>query len=181
MNPLTKMQVLMVGFLLLLFAAFLYQWLLIVPAAALFLLQFPVIRGELKREYPEDYMKYSLVFIIYELVMVILLYTIINSRMSFFDIGALYGILTVVVLIIAITIALKYIINRRHCYGNVLFSTQGWVGVSIKNDLFSKIAEANYAVENPLGVAVKKGDRVKVRVRSTLGRSVPYEVEGVVK
>lgn len=181
MNPLSKIQVLMVGFLLLLFATFLYELLLIIPALVLFLLQFPVMRRELKREYPEDWTKYSLVFMVYEIVMVLFLYAIINSRTTLFDIGAIYNILIVMILIIIATIILKFFVNRGYCYGDVLFSTRGWVGVRIKNDLFSKINEANYAVENPLEVGVKRGDRVKIRVRSTLNKSVPYEVVEVVK
>jgi len=181
MNPLSKIQVLMVGFLLLLFATFLYDFLLVIPAVVLFLLQFPMMRGELKREYPEDWMKYSLVFMIYEIIMVLFLYAIINSRTSLFDIGAIYNILIIMIFIIITTIILKFFVGRGYCYGDVLFSTNGWVGVRIKNDLFSKINEANYAVENPLEVGVKKGDRVKIRVRSTLNKSVPYEIAEAVK
>ena len=79
------------------------------------------------------------------------------------------------------TIVLKFFVGRRYCYGTVIFSTKGWVGAHIKGDLFSKIIEANYAVENPLDLDVKKGDRVRIRVKTGVNKSMPIEVEGIKK
>jgi len=181
MNSLTKVQALMAGCVILLFASLVWQLLLLVPAAALFLLQFPVMKGELKRDYPEDWIKYSLVFILYELVMVVMLYVILTMRASIFSISSVFSILIAMLFVVILTLALKFFVNRRHCYGTVLFSTKGWVGVRVKSDLFSKLPEANYAVENPLEVGVKKGDRVRIRVKSSFGKTAPYELEEVIK
>ncbi len=179
MNSLAKLQVLMTAFLFLITFAFLLEPLLLIPAAALFLLQFPIARGEFARDYPEDWKKYAFVFIAYEAVFLVLILVIKSVPLSAMDFGSMYTVFGLVMVIILMTIALKYFVGRRYCYGTVLFSTKGWVGVHVKNDLFSRVREADYAVSNPRGMAVAKGERVKLRIAAGLGSSAPAELAGV--
>lgn len=176
MNSLFKLQALMIGFLLLVLAAFLMELLLLVPALVLFALQFPVAKGELKGDYPEDWKKYTAVFIGYETILILLAAWIWFTGISYMDMGSIVNVLFAVLFVIILTLVLKYFLMRRYCYGDVLFTTKGWAGVAIKSDLFSKISGANYAVENPRNVKAGKGDRVKVRVESSLGKTVPSEL-----
>jgi uncharacterized membrane protein len=181
MNTLSKLQFLMVGFLVLVLLAFLINTLLLAPAILLFILQFPLVKGPLKKEYPEDWRKYAAVFLIYEIVLMALFYMMKTTYISFTNLSSLYNMFMAVIFVILMTVALKYFVGRKHCYGTVIFSTGDWVGVRIKGDLFSKINEANYAVENPLNVKVRKGDRVDIRIKGGLGKVVPYEIREVVK
>jgi uncharacterized membrane protein len=171
----------MIGFLLLLFAAYLAEFLLIAPAAILLILQLLVSRSELKREYPEDWLRYSLLFLLYEAIIVFMMLFVFRTVASSLSLGSIYTMLMAMLAVIALTIALRYMITRRYCYGTVLFTSGEWAGVSVKPDLFAKIAEADYAVANPLGGRVKKGDRVRVMLKSGLNRSAPREILEVVK
>lgn len=181
MNSLSKLQILMVAFLLLVLAAFLVDPLLLILAVALFLMQIPISRRDLRAEYPEDWQKYTAVFMIYELILLVIFYVMATTRLSFTDLSSIYNLLTLIIVVIVMVIGLKYLAGRRHCYGTVLFSTKGWVGVEIKNDLLSKAREGNYAVENPMNVKVAKGDRVRVRIGGGLGKTIPTELIGLEK
>jgi uncharacterized membrane protein len=163
MNSLTKAELLMGGFILLVIGSFILDLLLILPALILFALQVMIFRGELKKEYPEDWAKYSLVFLVYEVMLISLVFFMVSS--SSFGLAFINQVFIAALFVIAVTIALRFLAARRHCYGTVIFSTKGWVGVSVKPDLFTKVREANYAVENPLGIKVSKGERVKLRAR----------------
>jgi len=181
MNSLSKLQALMWGFLLLLFAAFLVNTLLLAPAALLFALQLIIARSELKKDYPEDWVKYTMVFLFYELVILVLVYITMNSVSRSMSVGSLYMLFGAILVIVIITMSLKFLIGRRYCYGTILFTSGEWAGVSVKSDLFSKISDADYAIRNPLGLKPRKGARVRVRVKSGFGKSVPYELAEVLK
>ncbi len=181
MNSLSKVQALMVGFLLLLFPAYLIDRLLLLPAAVLLALQFVVARSELRRDYPEDWMKYTMVFVLYEAVIVVMVFFIFNSVAASLSMGSVYTMFMAVLFVLMMTITLKYLVGRGYCYGIVLFTSGEWAGVSVKPDLFSKISEADYAVRNPLGQKVKKGDRVRVRLKAGMNKSAPQEIVEVVK
>ncbi len=181
MNSLSKLQALMWGFLLLIFAALLVNTLLLAPAALLFALQLVIAKSELKRDYPEDWVKYTMVFLFYELVILALVYITMRSVSRSMSIGSMYMLFGAILVIVIITMSLKFIIGRRYCYGNILFTAGEWAGVKVKSDLFSKINEADYAVRNPLGLKPKKGARVRIRVKSGFGKSIPYELAEVVK
>ncbi len=179
MNSLSKIQALMIIFLLLVIAALMLEPLLLIPAAAAFLLQFPLARSQLKDDYPEDWSKYLLMFLVYEVVLVAVFYLTATTTISLTDFSAIYNIFILLIIVIMMTIVVRYMVVRNFTYGVVLFSAGDWVGVSLRSGLFSKVLEANYAVKNSLGLKVRKGDRVKVRVRRGLGRSVPEELTEV--
>ena len=182
MNSLSKLQMLMVVFLLTILAALLFgDLLLLLPAALLFVLQIVISNKSLKNEYPEDWIKYSLVFIIYELILIVVFYFMMSSMPSLLNLEFIYNLFFLVLVIIILTISLKLFIGRKYAYGTVIFSTGNWVGVHLKGDLFSKINEANYAVENPKELKAKKGDRVKIATRGMMGKSVPNELLEVLK
>jgi uncharacterized membrane protein len=179
MNSLTKMQVLMAGFLLLVMGAFLVDIALLVLAAILFILQLLVSKRELRADYPEDWVKYSFIFLIYEVILLGVLYLMISSKNQF-SMEFISTLFIAALFVIILTILLKFLVVRKSCYGTVIFSTGKWVGVQIKSDLFTKIKQANYAVENPLELKVKKGDRVSVRMKSGMN-ACPSELLDIVK
>ncbi len=181
MNSISKVQALMSGFLLVLFAAFFVERLLLIPAVILLILQFLVARSELRRDYPEDWLKYTMVFVFFEIAILLLIYGIFTSVLVSLDFGSLTRVFVVMILFMITVVALKYFIGRGYCYGSVLFSAGEWVGVSIKSDLFSKITEADYAVKNPLKLKVKAGDRVKVRTKNSMGKSSLRELAEVIR
>ena len=183
MNSLSKIQLLMAAFLLLLFGAFLIDTLLIVPAVLLFALQLVIAKTGLKADYPEDWVKYTLVFLFYELAIVYVLYTTLTTRFSVFNMAALSNIFMLIFFILLVTMFLRYfVIGRKHCYGAVVFASGAWAGVAIKSDLFSRINGANYAVENPLNLKLKKGDRVKVLLTGgVFSKPAPNEITEVIK
>jgi uncharacterized membrane protein len=167
---------LMLGFVFLTMFSFIFEIALLAPAIMLFLLQFVVMRGEFRRDYPEDWTKYSMLFIGYEAVLVVLFYAMLASAFSLSNFSSIVNIFIFIIVIIVSTVIVKLFIGRRRCYGTVLFATKDWVGVHIKSDLFSKINEADYAVRNPSGIKFKKGDRVEVLVKGSLGKGTPAEV-----
>ena len=181
MNSLSKVQALMVGFLLMLFPAYFIEKLLLIPAAILLALQFIVARSELRRDYPEDWMKYTMVFVAYEIIIILMMFFIFSAVMTSLSIGAVYTMFIAILLVLVATILLKFLIGRGYCYGTVLFTSGDWAGVSVKGDLFSKINEANYAVKSALGPKVKKGDRVRVKLKAGMNKSAPCEIVEVVK
>ena len=181
MNSLSKLQVLMTGFLLLMVAALILELALAVPAFILFFLQFPIARGELRKDYPEDWLKYITLFLVYETMLVLIFFIVATSQVSYMDLTAIYNVFMLLIFVIILTIAMRYLIVRSFCYGTILFSTDGWVGVHLNSGLFSKVSEADYAVKNPLKMRVKKGDRVKVHVRRGMGKSAPTELIEVMK
>ncbi len=180
MNPLSKLQALMAAFLLLTLSAFVLDLLLLIPAALVFLLQFPVSRRELKRDYPEDWARYLAIFVAYEVLLLAIFYVTATASLSLTDFSSVYGIFGLLLSVIIATIVLRAAVLRKHCYGTVLFTSGEWAGVSVKAGLFSKVGEADYAVKNPLGKDVRKGDRVKVRVSRGLGSSSPKGIVEVV-
>lgn len=181
MNSLAKLQVSMFGFLVLVIAAFLVDILLLVPAVLFLALQFFVMRDELKREYPEDRGRYSAVIVFYEVVLLALFYMMRTAQISLMDPSTITNLLFLVMFVLLLTVAARLFVNRKYCYGTVIFTAEKWVGVELKSDLFSKISEAVYAVENPLKVRVKRGDRVRVGIRRGFGKSAPYQLEGIVR
>jgi len=181
MNSLSKIQVLMWCLLLLVIGAFFLNILLLIPAALLFVLQFFVARSDLKKDYPEDWSKYLSIFLFYELAIIFMTQFVFRVAFTSLSISSFYTMFMAVLVVIIVTIALKYLIGRRSCYGTILFVSGEWAGVAIKTDLFSKVSEADYAVRNSLGIKLKKGDRVRIRLKGTFNRSVPYEVSEVVR
>lgn len=166
----------MVLFLLLVTASFLVSLLLLLPALLVFALQFFFFRTELKKDYPEDWKRYSAVLIFFEVLLFMLFYTISTVRIVTTDIGSIYSVFFLVIFVLLAVMAAKFFIIRRYCFGEVLFTSGGWVGVRIRPDLFSKIAGADYAVQNPLKLKLSGGDRVKLIVKGAFGRSKPSEV-----
>ena len=181
MNSLSKLQVLMTGFLLLMVAAFILELALVVPASILFLFQFQIARGELRKDYPEDWLKYVTLFLVYEMLLVLVFFIVATTPVSYMDLTAIYNIFMLLIFVIILTLAMRYLIVRNFCYGNILFSTEGWVGVHLNSGMFSKVNEADYAVKNPLKLKVRKGDRVRVHVHRGMGRSVPTELTEITK
>jgi uncharacterized membrane protein len=171
----------MIAFLGLFLLSFLFDMLLLVPAVLLFLLQFPLMRRDLKKEYPEDWLKYALVILIYEVVLSAVFFGMATTAVTTLDLIAIYNLFILILFVIVILMAAKFLMIRKYVYGSVIFSTKDWVGVYIKSDLFSKVFEANYAVENPLSLKVKKNDRVKIRLRGRMGKARPYELMEVMK
>jgi len=171
----------MAGFLLLIVAAFIIELTLVIPALMLFILQFPVVRSGLRRDYPEDWAKYTALILIYEAILAAVFFIMATTPRSYMDIGAVYNIFLILIFVIVLVIAMRYLIVRSYCYGTVLFSAGKWAGVHLKSDLFSKVNEADYAVRNPLNLKLKKGNRVKVSVRRGMANSVPTDIIEVVK
>jgi uncharacterized membrane protein len=183
MNILTKIQLFMVAFLILLFLAVFFNPLLLFLAALVLCMQIFFGRSQLSREYPEDWKKYLFIFLLYE-VMVMIMFLAITSIMSggIIEMSRLYPLFSIVMILLLVTISLKFVVGRRHCFGTALFSTRDWVGVYVKSDLLSKISEGNYAVRNPKGLRIGKGGRLRVRVsRTGVSNYMPDSVEEVTK
>lgn len=181
MNSLTKIQSIMFISTLTLLAAFFINLLLLVPAAIMIFLQIPLFRSELRVQYPEDWRRYSLLFIAYEAALVGILFFILTVPIALGDISAILNLFLLILTIIILTIVLKFFVSRRYCYGTVLFACHGWVGVYVRSDLFSKIKEANYAIKNDLDAKVREGDRVKISMKGSFGKAMPYALVEVTK
>ncbi|MBN2518659.1 MAG: DUF2101 family protein [Candidatus Altiarchaeota archaeon] len=169
MNPLSKFEFLVLVFLLLVLFSALVNPLFLFLAFLVFFLQYKYVEGEVRREYPEDWKKYLLTFTFYELMVSIMVFGISYSLFagksgSLLDLGRIYSAFFVIFAVFIIIAASMMFLRRRYTFGTVLFYKDEWVGVAVKGDLFSKIREGNYAVENPKKTKVTKGDRVRVRV-----------------
>lgn len=184
MNPLSKFQLLMLAFLLLVLFSIVLNPFLLILAAITFVLQYVYAQGELKKEHPEDWRKYLIVFIFYEALVSILIFAVNYSLKtgSLFDLTRIYTVLGLIFFVLVATTVSMMLLKRRYTFGTVLFTKDGWVGVTIKGDLFSKINEANYVVENPKKLKVKEGDRARIKTRRIwFSRAYPAILEEVVK
>jgi len=184
MNPLSKFQLLMLAFLLLVLFSVVLNPFLVVLAAIVFVLQYAYARGELKKDHPEDWRKYLTVFIFYEVLVSVLIFAVSYTLRtgSFFDLTRIYTILGLIFFVLAATTVSMMILKRGHTFGTVIFIKDNWVGVSIRGDLFSKINEANYAVENPEKLKVKKGDRVRIKLKKMkFAKAYPKALEEVIR
>ncbi len=178
MNHLSELQVLMFLFVLLIFVSFLWNPLLTPLAIVALALQAYISVSLLPRDYPEDWKRYTLLFLLLEAVILLIFYFILTLPIStiytspftvlWFFLGSMFLVLL-----------MRLFLFRRYCFGTVLFSTRGWAGVYVKSDLFSRVQEANYAVKNNL--AVKKGDRVRIRVELSGTHSIPSRIEKILK
>lgn len=186
MNVLTKYQLLLTSLLLLVLLGFVTHWLFFAFAVLVFATQV-VFRRTLKAEYPEDWKRYFLVFIVYQLVVVFLIFAIhsvlstgpLLSLRHGIDVGRTYSVFALVLALLVAVALLQMLFRRAYCFGTVLFSAGEWAGVEIKSDLLSRIQEGNYAVKSR--VSVKKGDRVRVSVeKGIFSKPKPYAIQAKV-
>jgi len=175
----------MAVFLFLLVLAVLVEFLLVVPAVLALLMQFR-LRAGLAKDYPEDWRRYMLIFIAYEVLVSILLMLIywilsagpILSLTQGFDAGRLYGMMMLILLILISTVVMQFTFRRSYCFGTVLFSARDWVGVEVRSDFFSKVQSGDYAVKNPRGLSLKVGDRVRVGIeKKPMAKPQPKTVQ----
>jgi len=185
MNALSKLQVVMLAGVILILLGVGVNALFFVVLIPVLILQYRISAVSLRAEYPEDWKRYFIVFVVLE-ILVFLLSVVLKSMTSIVSnrggaevIASMYNTLMVILAVVLVGSALTLAVKRSYTYGTVLFKQNDWVGVSINNDLFSKVGGGNYAVRNPGELNVKKGERVRIRVQKRMfSKPAPSELIG---
>jgi uncharacterized membrane protein len=173
-------------FLILFLLAVVLNILLLLPAIAILLLEFRLSNKLLKKERPEDWKKYLVLFLGYQAVVASLIIGIMSllGGGSFIGSGPemgldkLYNVMILMLFVLVVVASLQLFVRRKYTYGEILFSSNEWAGVKIETDLFSKVKASNYAVRNPRKLKLSKGDRVRVKVdKKPFSASFPSEIE----
>ena len=177
-------------FLLLFLLAVVVNVLLILPAIVILFLEFTLSNKLLRKERPEDWKNYLMLFLGYQILVAALIIGIMallgggSLLSSGPDMGLdkLYNVMILMLFILVVVALLQIVVRRKYTYGEILFSTAGWAGVKIETDLFSKVKASNYAVCNPRKLKLSKDDRVRVKVdKKPFSASFPSEIDYIQK